>query len=353
VDAPATLAPELPIRPAGRALELLRALVPFAIAIAVGAVILWATGRDAVDTYHLLARSAFGGRDQLANTLAQATPVLLTGLATAFAFRAGVFNVGVEGSLYLGAFAAAWVGFTWLHGPGPLVIAAALALGCVGGLLGALPPALLKTLWGVDEVVTTLMFNFVAIGLTSYLVNGPFLAVGTANSMSPLVGDQASLPSLAPPSQMTVGLLIALAAAAVFWLVFARTTIGYELRMVGGNRRFAAASGIGLFRVVLVAMLVSGAVGGLAGGIQILGVNHRFIDHFSTGFGFTGIAVALLGRNTAVGCVLAAIFFGALANGGSTVQLFTNIPLELVNVLQGTVMIFAVVELGRAVGRRR
>jgi general nucleoside transport system permease protein len=349
---PAPLAPPLASRRVGWAADAARVFAPFAAAILVGAIILWATGRNAIETYRLLAHYSFGDWSAITNTLADATPLMLTGLATAFAFRAGVFNVGVEGSLYLGAFAAAWVGFTFVHVTSIPLIAAALALAAVAGALVALIPALLKVLWSVDEVVTTLMFNFVVIGLTSYLVNGPYLSIGTANSMSPLVANQAELPSLSPPSQMTAGILIAAGTALAFWFVYARTTIGYELRTVGANRRFATASGIRFGRAILVAMVVSGLIGGLAGGIQILGVNHRFIDHFSPGYGFTGIAVALLGRNTALGCVLAAIFFGALANGGSTVQLFTNIPLELISVLQGTVMIFAVIQLGRARGGR-
>jgi simple sugar transport system permease protein len=340
----------LPRPTAGRAVGAARVLLPFVSALALGAVVLWLSGRDAPHVYWLLAQHSLGDRTSLANTLAQTTPVLLTGLATAFAFRAGVFNIGVEGSLYLGAFAAAWVGFTFVHAAGPLLIAVALALAGLAGALVALGPALLKTWLDVDEVVTTLMFNFIAIGLTSYLVNGPYLAQGTANSMSPQVASQGSLALLAPPSQVTIGFLIALGATILFWLVFARTTIGYELRTVGQNRRFAAASGISTARVIMIAFLGSGLIGGIAGGIQILGINHRFIDHFSPGYGFIGIAVALLGRNTALGCLLAAFFFGALANGGATVQLFTNIPLELINVLQGTVMVFAVVELGRARG---
>jgi general nucleoside transport system permease protein len=347
VEAGTALPHALPRLTSGRALALAWVLLPFVSALALGAVVLSLSGRDAADVYWLLARESLGDRTALANTLAQTTPVLLAGLATAFAFRAGVFNIGVEGSLYLGAFAAAWVGFTFVHAAGPALVLGALVLAGLAGALAALAPALLKTQLGVDEVVTTLMFNFIAIGLTSYLVNGPYLAAGTANSMSPLVADQATLPLLAPPSQMTAGILIALAATILFWFAFARTTVGYELRTVGQNRRFAAASGIGTARAVLIAFLVSGLVGGIAGAIQILGVNHRFIDHFSPGYGFTGIAVALLGRNTALGCLVAALFFGALANGGATVQLFTNIPLELINVLQGTVMIFAVVELGR------
>lgn len=346
-SAPAALAAPVAPRRFGWIADVARVLAPFVVALLVGAIILWATGRDAIETYRLLARYSLGDWSAITDTLAAATPLMLTGLATAFAFRAGVFNVGVEGSLYLGGFAAAWAGFTFVHVGAIPLMAVALALAALGGAIVGFVPGLLKVLWGVDEVVSTLMFNFVVIGITSYLVNGPYLARGTANSMSPQIASQAELPSLSPPSQMTAGILIAAGTAILFWFVYARTTIGYELRTVGANRRFAAASGISLGRAILVAMIVSGLVGGLAGGVQILGVNHRFIDHFSPGYGFTGIAVALLGRNTAVGCVIAAIFFGALANGGSTVQLFTNIPLELISVLQGTVMILAVVQLGR------
>ncbi|HJV05385.1 MAG TPA: ABC transporter permease, partial [Actinomycetota bacterium] len=308
-------------------------LLPFVLALLLAGVVLVATGRDVGEIFGLLIEHSFGGGVALANTLAQTTPVLLTGLATAFAFRSGVFNIGVEGSLYVGAFAAAWVGFTFLGVPGPVLLTAAIVLGAVVGAAWAFVPGYLKARWQVDEVVTTLMLNFVAINLTSYLVNGPFLAVGTANSMSPLVAPQARLGSLAPPSQMTIGLIIALMLAVGYWFVFRRTTIGYELRTAGDNPRFAAASGISLFRVVMVAMLVSGLVAGLAGAFQILGVNFRFIDRFSPGYGFTGIAVALLGRNTAIGCVLAALFFGALSSGGATIQLFTNIPLDLIDLL--------------------
>src|SRR6266550_3440139 len=166
MDAPTTLASPLESRGLRWAIDAARVLAPFAAALLVGAIILWATGRNAIETYRLLAHYSLGDWSAITNTLADATPLMLTGLATAFAFRAGVFNVGVEGSLYLGAFAAAWVGFTYLHGPGPVVMAAALALAGVAGALGALLPALLKTFLAVDEVVTTLMFNFIAIELT-------------------------------------------------------------------------------------------------------------------------------------------------------------------------------------------
>src|SRR5437870_5369787 len=301
-----------------RALRLLRPLQlagPFLIALLVGAVVLFASGRDAIGTYWLLAQQSLGGTTQIANTLVAATPVLLTGLATAVAFRSGIFNVGVEGSLYVGAFAAAWAGFTLRGLPGPLLIVVAVILAGTAGALWAIVPGVLRARWRVDEVVTTLMLNYVAILLTSWLVNYYFLAPDIANSMSPLIATQARLSSLLPPSQLTIAFVVALLITLLYAYLFDRTRVGYELRMVGLNPRFARAVGIDLAGAVIIAFVISGILGGVAGGFQILGVNYRFIDHFSPGYGFTGIAVALLGRGHPVEIVLAALFFGALCRG--------------------------------------
>ena len=327
-------------------------LAPFAVALLVGGVVLALTGRDALGTYRLLLQQAFGGSIAIANTLVATTPVLLAGLATAVAFRAGVFTIGVEGSLYLGAFAAAWVGFTFTGLAGIALAPLAMVAAAAAGALWSAPPAMLRAWLGVDEVVSTLMLNYVAILLTSFLVNEFFLAPGIANSMSPLVAEQARLPALIPRTQLTVAFLIALAATALTAAVFRATAAGYDLRIAGLSPRFAAATGISLAAVIIGAMLASGLLGGLAGGLQVLGVNYRFIDRFSPGYGFTGIAVALLGRNTPLGVLLAALFFGALANGGAMIQLFSDVPIDLINLLQGTVMILAVVQFGRLRGVR-
>jgi simple sugar transport system permease protein len=328
----------------GRAVE---AVAPFFVALTVGALVLAVTGRDAVGTYGLLVEQSFGGMQAIANTLVAATPILFTGLATSVAFRAGVFNVGVEGSLYVGAFAAAWVGFSFTTLAGPILVLLALVTGGLAGVAWAIVPGALRAWWRVDEVVTTLMANYVAILLTSYLVNFWFLAPGVANSMSPLVAEQAQLSPIVDSTQLTLAFPAALVATVLYWLLFRSTTVGYRLRIVGHCPRFAAASGIDVARTIIVAMAVSGMMGGLAGAFQILAVNHRFIANFSPGYGFTGIAVALLGRNTAPGILGAALFFGSLVNGGSMIQLFSDIPLDLINVVQGTIMILAVVELRR------
>jgi len=321
---------------------ILRPVVPFVVALAIGAIVLLATGHDPLDFYQLLVREAFGGTDRIAATLSSATPLLFTGLATALAFRAGVFNVGVEGGFIAGGLAAA---ITAAHMTGSLGTVTALLAGAAAGTLVSALPGWLRARWGVDEVVTTLMFNFIVTGITGWLVTAFLQAKGVANSATPLV--RADLPDLLPPYALTSGVLIGLAAVAGYAGWIRHSTRGYELRQTGLNPRFAAAQGIQVNKVIVIAMLLSGAVAGLGGGSHALGVVHRFVDGFSPGYGFTGIAVALLGRNSAVGVVVGAILFGALASAGTTAQLFSDIPVDIVNVLSGTVMVFAVVRLWR------
>jgi simple sugar transport system permease protein len=209
-----------------------------------------------------------------------------------------------------------------------------------------LVPGLLKAKLDVDEVVTTLMLNFIAVSLTAYLVNGPLLAPGAANSATPMVAAAARLPKLMPPSTLNAGFLIAIALLVVYAAWSTRTALGLETKLAGMNPRFAIASGINVPMLLVKMMLLSGAIGGLAGGIHALGSVGRFVSGFSPGYGFTGIAVALLGRGSAVGIFLAAVLFGALATSGATIQLFSDVPIEIVNILQGMVMIFAVARIG-------
>jgi simple sugar transport system permease protein len=325
----------------------LSAAAPFVLALLIGAAVLAATGHEPLAVYRLMIEEAFGGERRLAATLTAATPLLLTGLAAAVAFRAGVFNVGVEGCFYLGGLVAAVVGWRFGDWPAALLIPAALAVAlAVGGAWMALPGALRVRL-GVDEVVTTLMLNFIAIGLTSWLVNGPLLARGSANSATPPIAASAELPRLLPPTSLNVGFLISLALVIAYGFWGRLTVGGFRSRLVGLNARFSRAVGLAPDRVVFGAMIVSGAIGGLAGGIHVLGLVHRFVSGFSPGYGFTGIAIALLARNSALGVALAAVLFGALTSAGANIQLFSDVPIEIVEILQGAVMIFAVAQFGR------
>ena len=303
-----------------------RVLFTLVLALLAGALIMWISGRDALNAYEVLFNSALGNQRAIANTLLAATPLIFTGLAIMLAFRAGIFNIGVEGSLYVGAFAAAWVGFTFTDLPQLLIIPFALGFAAlIGGLWGAVP-GYLKARLHVDEVVSTIMLNYVAILFTDYLVNGPFMVVGMANAMSRQIAPQAELPRLVERSQLNVGFLIALATFVVVLLLVRRFSLGYEIDVIGTNPIFARWVGMPARRIIVLVMFLSGLIGGLAGGVQALGVHYRFVAGFSPGFGFDGIVVALLGRNSPVGVLLAALFFGALRSGGSTMELFTRIP---------------------------
>ena len=337
----------------GRGRAIMDALTPLLVALAAAAVVLMLAGHNPIDVYGLLALESFGGVKRIAATLSAATPLILTGLATAIAFRAGAFNVGVEGCVFVGGLAAAYVGFTFVGLPAAVLIPFALAASVIVGALWMLLPGVLKARLDVDEVVTTLMLNFIAISLTAYLVNGPLLAPGSANSATPMVDAAARLPKLMPPSTLNAGFLIAIGLLVLYWLWNLGTASGFETRIAGLNARFAIASGIDVPMLIIKMMLLSGAIGGIAGGIHALGSVGRFVSGFSPGYGFTGIAVALLGRGSAIGILLAAILFGALATSGATIQLFSDVPIEIVNVLQGMVMIFAVARFGWIIARRR
>lgn len=310
-------------------------------------------GHNPLEVYRLLIVESFGGTRRVAATLAASTPLILTGLATAVAFRTGIFNVGVEGCLYVGGLAAAFVGFTYAGLPAPVLVPFALLAGLLIGSAWMFLPGVLRARLEVDEVVTTLMLNFIAISLTAYLVNGPLLAPGSANSATPMVADAARLPRLLPPSTLNAGFLIALALVVLYGLWGSRTALGLETRLTGLNPRFSIASGIDVPGLIVKVMLVSGAIGGLAGAIHALGNVGRFVAGFSPGYGFTGIAVALLGRGSALGILLAAILFGALSTSGATIQLFSDVPIEIVNILQGLVMVFAVARFGWIIRQRK
>jgi general nucleoside transport system permease protein len=331
----------------------LRVLFTLALALLAGALIMWVSGRDAINAYEVLFNSALGNQRAIANTLLAATPLIFTGLAIMLAFRAGIFNIGVEGSLYVGAFAAAWVGFTFTDLPQLLIIPFALGFAAlIGGLWGAVP-GYLKARLHVDEVVSTIMLNYVAILFTDYLVNGPFMVVGMANAMSQQIAPQAELPRLVERSQLNVGFLIALATFVVVLLLVRRFSLGYEIDVIGTNPIFARWVGMPARRIIVLVMFLSGLIGGLAGGVQALGVHYRFVSGFSPGYGFDGIVVALLGRNSPVGVLLAALFFGALRSGGSTMELFTRIPRDLIDILQALIIFFIAIDIGFSWFKRR
>jgi ABC-type uncharacterized transport system permease subunit len=331
--------------PARRAalVQALSPVVAVALALAIGALFILAIGENPLAIYALMLRECFGTGYGIGQTLFKATPLMFTGLAVALGFRAGLFNIGVEGQLYLGGFAAAFAGLAC--GSWPAVIAlpvAMLAAAAAGGVWGAIP-GLLKARFGAHEVINTIMLNFVAFALASYL-GRPHFEPATVRTAEIAPGlHLARLETLLPAlrgSPANLSLLVALAAAAALGVLLFRTRLGYQLRVVGFNPSAAAFGGIAVGRAQATAMALSGAIAGLGGINFVLGYKHFFELGFSAGAGFLGIAVALIGRNHPIGVIVAALFFGALSYGGLVIN--QRVPKELVDMLQGLVILFAI-----------
>ncbi len=323
-----------------------RVVITIEIALIVSGLVLKISGKDVLDTYRVLFEWGLGTSRARANSLLAATPLIFTGLGTAIAFRAGVFNIGVEGSLYMGAIVAAWVGFTFVDMPRiPLITFAFVMAGIFGGLWGLIP-GYLKARLRVDEVVSTIMLNYVAIELTSYMVqSGPFFLPSMANAMSETIAPQAQLPRLVERSQLNSTIYLALACVVAMMIIMQRTRLGYAVRMVGDNPLFARWSGIPKAAVIMQVMVLSGILGGLAGAGQVLGVHYNFTARFSRGFGFDGITIALLGRNSPIGVLIGSLLFGVLRSGGTTIEVFTDVPIDLVDIIQALIILFVAIDL--------
>jgi len=281
---------------------------------------------------------AFGTPEEIAETLVQTTNLLFPALGIAIAFRAGLFNIGAEGQLMLGGFAAGWLGAQFPL-PGYLAIPMVLLGGAVaGGAWGAIP-GFLRAKLGANEVISTLMLNFVATLLTTYLVTGPLAQTGGGSQETGTLPKAAQIPDMLADSRLTYAFVLALALAAVLWWVLKRTVFGYELRAAGEAPEAARRAGIDLGRTAFVAMTLSGAIAGLGGATIVAGVLHRFNTGLSPGYGFIAIAVALVGNLDPLWIVLAALGFGMLQSGGVAMQAEAGVPREVVSLVTGLVII--------------
>jgi simple sugar transport system permease protein len=276
----------------------------------------------------------------LTESLTASTPFIIAGLALAIGFTAGLFNIGAEGQFLMGALASVYIGYSIVGLPAYIHLPLALLAGAAGGALWAFLPGFLKARVGAHEVVTTIMMNYISYALSDWLLNGPMKAPGY-RPVTPLIENSAMLPRFfADPLRFNWGFFLALAIAVfVYWLLF-KTTLGFEIRAVGSNPNAAKYAGVNIVRNTVVVMLISGALAGLAGATQVLGVDHWVSQGYSSGYGFNSIAVALLGNSNPVGVVLAAILFGVLTSGATRMQSMAGIPISIISVIQGLVIIF-------------
>lgn len=329
--------------------------VAIVVSILLGATLILIFGHNPIATYGALVTGAFGGGYALATTLAASLPLMLVGVGVALSFRSGLFNIGAAGQYWLGAIAATWIGVN-LHLPAVIHLPLALLGGMAAGFLwAAVIPGLAKAYRGAHEVITTLMLSYIAVMFGHFLLEkGPMMQVSTHLPQSAVVPASATLPTLIPGSQLSWGIFLAPLVAGIVAFVLRRTPLGFSLRMSGHSPKAARYAGANPVANIILGLGLSGAIAGLAGAVQVLGVDRRLYDGFDTTAGYTGIVIAILGKNTPFGALLAALLFGALQNGAGAMQITAGVPAHLVDVIEGLIIFFISAEgLIRYLSRRR
>ncbi len=343
--------------------EILSPLTAVIIAFIIGGIIVLLIGDNPFQTFALLVGNSFGSLRDVGYTLFIATPLIFTGLAVAVAFRCGLLNIGAEGQLYVAAFATAWVGikfggtvvnvfgenvdYSWMSLPSIILVPMCILAAVVAGGFWGFIPGYLKAKFGSHEVINTIMLNFIAIALVSYLTQYHYKQAGDPILQTVPIGEAAHIPRISQfiPGMpefvpLSVAFLLAILMCVLVYIFLWKTKWGYELRAVGENPSAAEYAGISPNRQIIVAMTISGALAGMVAVGEVLGYRYRYYDGFSPEWGFLGIAVALLGRNHPLGIFLAAIFFAVLQRGGIFVDAFTEyVSKDLVEVLQAIVIL--------------
>ncbi|MGI0012063.1 MAG: ABC transporter permease [Nitrososphaera sp.] len=318
--------------------------VPFAsasLAFVVGAIILGATGIDVGNAYATMFQGAFGSVFGFGDVMLKTTSLLLTGLAVSVAFRCRQWNIGAEGQLYMGALGGTLVGISMVGMIPGLAIFLGIILSFVFGSLFALVPAVLKVKFGVNEVISTVLLNFVAFLFISFLLHGPIKAPGF-NPYSPEIDDASQMPIIFPGTRLHAGIIIAgLATAGVYYLW--KTKIGFEIKSVGANIKAARYAGMNITKSVLITMGISGGLAGIAGGLLVSGVQHILIEGISPGYGFIAVIIALLGRQHPIGVAIVAFFFSVLMTGSETMYRSLGVPGAFSMTLQALVLVFVLV----------
>jgi general nucleoside transport system permease protein len=308
------------------------------IGLFLGAIPLALMGTDPWDAYQEMARGAFGSVYSLSETLVKASPLLLAGLGVGLAFRLGFWNIGAEGQLYMGAMGGTWVALTYPGLPAPLLQPLMFAMGCLAGASWGLIPAILRTYWRVNEIITTLMLNYIAILWVDFLVYGPWKdpkAFGFP--FTPPLPPTARLSSM-PGSRVHLGLLLGLLAAAGLVILLGRTRLGYEIRIIGLSPEAARYAGMDLARVTFLVMALSGGLAALAGVCEVAGVQGQLKHGLSPGYGYTAIIVAWLAHLNPWATIVVSILLGGLLVGSDMLQIAMNLPVAVAYMLQGLIL---------------
>lgn len=321
--------------------KLIFPLIALACALIIGSFIIDWLGKDPWVAYWHLINGSFGSLPKFGETLVYVSPLLLTGLSIAVAFRCGMFNIGAEGQYIVGMMGAAWAGAAFTGLPGWLHLPLTMFTGMLAGFIWAAIPGFFKARFGAHEVITTIMMNYIALHFTAFLVNSILIAPPGTSPVTRVISDGAKLTRFLPPSRANTGIFVSLICLFLVYLFLWKTKWGFEIRAVGLNKEAARYAGVSVTRNLILAMAISGSLAGLAGALQVQGIQYRFIDLFGfPGYGFDGITVALLGNNHPAGILLAALLFGAMNSGALEMQSVAGISKNLIGVVQAVIIFF-------------
>ena len=326
-------------------LAALPAIVAVLAALVVGALLMLVAGASPIAAYSALFRQALTTYFGFADTLTKTTPLLLVSLGVLVALRAGQFNLGGEGQIYMGGLGSLLVGLALSGWPMVIHLPLALLGGFAFGAAWGAVAGYLKVARGLNEVLTTLLLNYIAQNLISYLVNGPLKAANAPSPFSELVPESARLPAILPQTQAHAGIFLGLALAIGLTMAFAITAWGYRIDAVGQNPVAARYAGIAVPRTILSVMALSGGLAGLAGSSEVLGLKHRLFEDFSPGYGFDAVAIALLSRGNPAVVIVTAFFFGILRSGANVMQRSASVPVSIIYAIQGLTVLFVAISL--------
>lgn len=309
------------------------------ITVVTAAVLVLLSGASPIDAGQMFLQGIFGNLNGFGEVFVKATPLILTGLGCCVAFRTGFFNIGAEGQFYMGALASAWIALNLTAVPGPLRIFLAVLAGFLFGGIWALIAALMKAKLGISEIIVTIMLNYIAVNLLGIAVRTFMMDPAGSIPQSAKLEDHVVLQRFLLPTRIHTGIFLAIGAVILVWFLMEKTTVGYELRVVGFNQRGAACNGISVVKNIIISAALSGGLAGIAGTVEVLGVQKKLMEGISGGCGYTAILISLLAGNSPFGVLITAVLFAALSVGANSMQRQMGIPAAIVDFLIGMIVL--------------
>jgi len=311
----------------------------FLIVIIVAMLLLIIAGANPLAAVTLFFQGIFGSINGFSEIFLKATPLILTGLGCCVAFKTGFFNIGAEGQFYMGAVASTYISLTLTGIPGPLRIVVSILMGFMVGGLWAFIAAIMKARFQISEIIVTIMLNYIAINFTGLAVRTFLMDPAGSVPQSARIAADASFRLLMPPTRINMGLFIAIAAAFIVWFLLEKTTIGYEIKVVGFNQRAAKCVGISTMKNIILSAILSGGLAGLAGSVEVLGIQKKLLEGISSNCGYTAVLVALMASNHPLVAMLVAVGYAAMQIGANSMQRQMQIPSAIVNILMGLIVL--------------